>query len=163
MANKVTLTGIEDIKRKMSGLSIAVQNVIAHGAMLDAAQILKAEVKRRAPVRSGKLRDNVIIKRDKAVPGQAGYSVLVRKVKVAKKIRRVINRLHHAGFDVVFSNDPFYWRFEEFGHNIVRGKKVVGHYPAHPFFRPAIDAVKGQFIATVGEGIQKRVDGFLKQ
>jgi HK97 gp10 family phage protein len=165
---KVTLTGIEDMKRQLAALGYALENKIAHGAMLDGANILKAEVKRRAPVgpsgsghEPGTLRDNVIVKRDPQVPGQASYAVLVRKTKVTKKVRRIINRLHAGGFDVVFSNDPYYWRFEEFGHKIVRGKKVVGDYPARPFFRPAIDAVKDQLIGAVGDGLQKRIDAFI--
>jgi HK97 gp10 family phage protein len=161
MANKVTLTGIDEMKKQLAALGYAVQNQIAHGAMLDAAKLLKAEVIRRAPVKTGNLRDNIIIKRDPAMPGQAGYAVLVRKVKVSRKNRRLINKLHAGGITVVFSNDPFYWRFVEFGHKIMRGKRVFGEVAAQPFFRPAIDAVKGQFIATVGEGIQSRVNAFL--
>jgi HK97 gp10 family phage protein len=162
-STRVVLTGIEEMKRQLQSLADAVQNSVAHGSLLDAAKILRAEVQARAPVRSGNLKANIIIKRDDSKKGQAAYAVLVRKIKYSKKVRHNLNILRKAGYTIDVSDDAFYWRFVEFGHRIIRNKKVFGDVPAQPFFRPAIAAAKEKFIAAVGAGMQTRMDAAIRK
>ena len=56
-----------------------------------------------------------------------------------KSIRVRKSRFQDGGY-IVFSKVP-YAHLVEYGHALVRNKKVVGHVPAHPFLRPALEKV----------------------
>ncbi len=157
MSDTVPLTGLEEMKRQLQALPAEMRKSVVNPALLLAAKSLQQAVKDRAPVKTGALRDNIIVYRDRHPErdgATAKYSVLVRKIKLNRSVRRLLRRVRGAGAAVKISDDAFYWRFPEFGTS-----KMV----ARPFFRPAIEQTKGTFIATVGEGLQKGMDKAVKK
>lgn len=49
----------------------------------------------------------------------------------------------------------------EFGHALVKGGKVIGNVPAHPYVRPAAEACEAEFIEGVTADIKKAVEAVL--
>jgi HK97 gp10 family phage protein len=157
MAGSVTLTGVEEMKRQLSGLSEKIQKTVLNSAVFEGAKLLRNEVQSRAPVRTGNLKKNIIVYKDRQ-PQQIGaavrYSVLVRRIKVARKVRRLLRKAAKQGVQIDFADNAYYWRFLEFG---------TSKMPAKPFFRPAIDAVTPQLIRIVGDKLQAGIDRAAKQ
>jgi len=46
----------------------------------------------------------------------------------------------------------------EYGHALVKNGKVVGHVPAYPFWRPALDARLPNAVRTVERGLVRLVE-----
>jgi HK97 gp10 family phage protein len=157
VADKVTLTGVEEMKRQLSGLSDKIQKTVLNAAVFEGAKVLRNEVQNRAPVRTGNLKKNIIVYKDRQ-PQQMGaavrYLVLVRRIKVARKVKRLLRRAAKQGVQINFADNAYYWRFLEFG---------TSKMAARPFFRPAIDAVTPQLIKIVGDKLQAGIDRAAKQ
>lgn len=157
MADTVTLTGVEEMKRQLSQFSDKIKRTVLNGAVYAGAKKLQAEVIARAPERTGNLKKNVITYKDRQ-PQQIGaavrYSVMVRKIKVARKVKRLMRKARAAGVDIKFADNAYYWRFLEYG---------TSKMPARPFFRPAIHATTPQLIRIVGDQLQAGIDKAAKQ
>ena len=158
MANTVTLTGIDEMKRQLRALPAEIKKQrILDAALSQAAITLRDEVRRLAPVKTGALRENIIVYRDRKPErsnATSKYSIFVRKIKVSRKVRRLLRKIKAAGANIKISDYAFYWKFLEFG---------TSKMPARPFFRPAIQATKGSFVQIVGDGIQKGIDRVVKR
>lgn len=158
MASIVKLTGIEEMKRQLTALPAEVKKGrILDAAIFAGAKALREEVKSRAPVRTGNLKKNIITYRDRH-PEQFGatshYSVMVRKLKIARKVKRLLRRVKNADARIRIIDDAFYWLFLEYG---------TSKMAARPFFRPAIAAVEPQLVKIVGEALQKGIDRVTKK
>ena len=46
----------------------------------------------------------------------------------------------------------------EYGHELVVKGKIVGHVPAHPFWRPAVDAKAAEARRRMNEGIKRLIE-----
>ncbi|WP_373657447.1 HK97-gp10 family putative phage morphogenesis protein, partial [Escherichia coli] len=89
------------------------------------AEVLKEEVIDRAPVRTGKMRKNVVVLTQKSR----------RKGEISSVVHiRGVNPRTGNSDNTMKADNPrnaFYWRFVEMG---------TIKAPAHPFVRPAFDA-----------------------
>jgi HK97 gp10 family phage protein len=158
MSESVKLTGIDEMKRQLTELPARIRKQrILDAALMAAAADLRDTVKRFAPVKTGALRDNIIAYRDRH-PEKSGatskYSVFVRKVKISRKVRKLLRKVHAAGANLKISDYAFYWKFIEYG---------TSKYPAHPFFRTAIATRKDSFVKTVGDSLQQGIDHIVKR
>ncbi len=62
------------------------------------------------------MKKNIIVYKDrKPADATVHYSVLVRRIKVARKVKRLMRRAAKQGVAINFSDSAFYWRFLEFG------------------------------------------------
>ena len=107
-------------------------------AVSSGAALIRDEAKNRAPVDTGEMRRDIMIKRERSDNQRAIYSVFVRAGKRS--------RLSGKGRDV--SKDSFYWRFVEFG---------TSKMAAHPFMRPAFDTMKDQAVSTIADSLKTRI------
>jgi HK97 gp10 family phage protein len=157
LTTTVTLTGIEEMKRQLQALPAEIRKTVLAGALFAGAKTLRDEVKSRAPVRTGNLRNNIIAYRDRH-PEQFGaavhYSVMVKRLKVARKVKRLLRRAKNAGASIRIVDDAYYWRFLEYG---------TSKMSARPFFRPAIDVVQPQLVKIVGDQLQVGIDRAAKK
>jgi HK97 gp10 family phage protein len=139
MAEEIRLEGLAELERKLQQLPRAVRDKVARQAVLAGAKIVKEDAKARAPVRTGRLRRNIIVKRSrKEDPGVFAYFVTVR----GRGKRKDPKNAH-------------YWWFVERGFRH-RGGTVV---PARPFLKPAFKANINQAI----EKMRERVAAGLKR
>lgn len=156
----VTLTGVDKMKKDLD----AIGNEVAQGKILRAAlnagaQAIKDEARLRAPVRTGELRNSIIVYRvRKPKAGTVNFIVGVKRIKLARVVKRLSRRIRKSGVKFRFKEDTFYWRFLEFGYHD-RG----GNFRQKMFMRPAIASVKGQLVEIVGNQIEKGIASFNKK
>ncbi|WES67189.1 HK97-gp10 family putative phage morphogenesis protein [Superficieibacter sp. HKU1] len=117
-------SGLEDIARDLETLSRAENNKVLRDATRAGADVLKTEVINRAPVRTGKMKKNVVVVTQKS--RRRG------EISSGVHIRGVNPRTGNSDNTMKASNprNAFYWRFVELG---------TVNMPAHPFVRPAFD------------------------
>lgn len=144
------VTGLDDAKMS---LQMLVTKTNPFMAAIAGAAIMVRSIKDAAPVKTGLLRDSVIMKR---MGDNSSYLVTVRA-----------GRKHSAG--------AYYAKWVEFGHrarsskvNHKRGKRYmktvsVGNVPAHPFFNPTVSAnaraAQDAMIAEFEKQLQEVVNG----
>nr|WP_246753578.1 HK97-gp10 family putative phage morphogenesis protein [Dickeya oryzae] len=118
---------MNDIAKEFEKLSKAENNKVLRDATRAGAEVLKAEVIANAPVRTGKMRKNVVVVTQKSRrKGEISSGVHIRGVN--PKTGNSDNKMK--------ANNPrnaFYWRFVEMG---------TVNMPAHPFIRPAFDTTQ---------------------
>ncbi|POP44929.1 hypothetical protein CHU32_13675 [Superficieibacter electus] len=117
-------SGLEDIARDLETLSRAENNKVLRDATRAGADVLKTEVINRAPVRTGKMKKNVVVVTQRS--RRRG------EISSGVHIRGVNPRTGNSDNTMKASNprNAFYWRFVELG---------TVNMPAHPFVRPAFD------------------------
>ncbi|MCW2485940.1 HK97 gp10 family phage protein [Candidatus Symbiopectobacterium sp. NZEC127] len=117
-------SGLNDIARDLEKLSRAENNKVLRDATRAGAEVLKDEVIDRAPVRTGKMRKNVVVVTQKSR----------RKGEISSGVHiRGVNPRTGNSDNTMKAKNPrnaFYWRFVEMG---------TVNMPAHPFVRPAFD------------------------
>jgi HK97 gp10 family phage protein len=129
----------------------------AERGCFEGAKVLRDQVQNSAPVRTGNLKKNIIVYKDRH-PQQMGaavrYSVLVRRIKVARKVKRLLRSAAKQGVQINFADNAYYWRFLEFGTSKIQPTA---------FFRKSIDAVTPRLIKIVGDKLQAGIDRAAKQ
>jgi HK97 gp10 family phage protein len=156
MADKVTITGLDDMRKALSELPKQLRNKVLLGALRKAARVPLQIARQSVPVMSAadaaknpyrtagllKKRLTVRTSRESRRAGNIGVFVNIKPADKAKfktttnsflgvKIRqRSMTKASQRGAKSPF--DPFYWRFVEFGT-----KKMK----ARPFMQPAADSL----------------------
>ena len=121
--HKLDFSGLLDISRDMELLSKAENKKVLRDGTRAGAEVLKEEVIKRAPERTGKLKRNVVV-----VTMRGRRNAITSGVH----IRGVNPETGNSDNTMKASNrrNAFYWRFVELG---------TSNMPAHPFVRPAFD------------------------
>lgn len=150
MPGKTEVFGLPDLRTALQGLvpklrRRALRNALAAGARIirDAARaqapVLSAGSSKRAPYRTtGTVRKAIAVRTSKAATrrGDVGVFVNVRPAKGGSRGARS-------------RNDPFYWRFLEFG---------TAHMRMRPFLQPAaqkLGQALAKFIEVIGPQIAR--------
>lgn len=141
MADEVAkVTGLKEIKEKLSKLPEKIQRNILRTAIHAAASELRDAAREEAPVKTGELKKSIkaIRKRGTKVEVQSNVNV-----------------------------GAFYGLMVEKGHVLAKrnaqGKvEGIGHVPAHPFLRPAYDKTKNKIVDFVKNKIAERLQKLAK-
>ena len=140
MAEYRNVTGFAELRRALEELPDQIARKTLRKAVSSAAALVRDEAKSRAPVDTGEMRRDIMVKKGRGDRFKAVYEVFVRsgkKSRLAGKRRNV-------------QRDSFYWRFVEFG---------TSKMAARPFMRPAFEAKKDAAIDmvrdTIREGLPK--------
>lgn len=171
MGAEVKVEGFKELAAKLRALAPAMRKKVLRNALAAGGRLVRDEAKRKAPVLSntikapyrkpGTVRDAITVRtsKDARNAGDVGVFVNVRPAKGAKfktvttnyvflKVRnRVQTRASNRG--AKSRNDPYYWRFLEFGT-----KKM----PARPFLKPAAQRLNDAlqvFQAQIGKWFDK--------
>jgi len=132
-ADTVQVKGLDELKRKLADVPKALRKRVLRNALAAGAREVRDVAKRNAPVlnlgtsmkapyrKAGTVRDAIRVRTSKAdrKAGDVGVFVNVRPAKAGQRGAKN-------------PNDPFYWRFLEFGT-----KKM----PARPFLQRATSAL----------------------
>lgn len=165
----VSITGADELQRKLLGLPDKVERKVIRGAVVEGARIVRDDARERAPMYHGNvsaghaapgtLKKSIILKYipEQSRAGRAVYYVGVRHGKKYQKMgKKGVNR------------DAFYWYFVEFGHYTraaskasKQGAQGVRFIPPVGFMRKAF-ATKGivakdVILAAMWRGIQVQV------
>lgn len=124
ISTSLDFSGLADIAKDLEALSRAENNKVLRDATRAGAEVLKEEVKNRAPERSGKLKKNVVVVTQKGRRrGEISSGVHIRG-------RNMRTNNSDSSMKASDPRNAFYWRFVELG---------TSNMPAHPFVRPAFD------------------------
>ena len=139
-------SGLQEIARDLELLSRAENNKVLRDATRAGAEVNKQEVIKKAPVRTGKLKNNVVVLTQKAR----------RRGDIASgvHIRGVNPRTGNSDNTMKAGNkrNAFYWRFVELG---------TSHMPAHPFVRPAFDTRQEEATQVAMARMNRAIDEVL--
>lgn len=129
--NSVNVDGLRELGEAMRELGAEVSQKIAHRMVSKAARMVRDEAKRLAPVRTGFMKQNIIVKkmRKSETDLTSEYRMGVRKYKLKYADTKYNVRKRRAG-TYYGVDDAYYWRYLEFG--------TVKMAPK-PFMRPAFD------------------------
>lgn len=139
---------LNDIAKDLEALSRAENNKVLRDATRAGAEVLKEEVIARAPVRTGKLKKNVVVVTQKSRRrGEISSGVHIRGVNL-----RTGN-----SDNTMKANNPrnaFYWPFVELG---------TANMPAHPFVRPAYDTREEEAASAAIARMNQAIDEVLSK
>lgn len=140
MAEFAKLTGFKELAAAMKQLPERVARNGLRAAVSAGAAVVRNDARNRAPVDTGELKRDIMIKRERDTKSEmsARYSVFVRtgkKSRLAGKKRGV-------------QRDSYYWRFIEFG---------TSKMAKQPFMRPAFEAKKAEALAAIGKKLNERI------
>lgn len=169
MDAEVKLTGFDELAKKLREIPLALRKRVLRNALAAGARVVRDQAKRNAPVlqlngslkapyrKPGTVRDAIRVRTSKQArqAGDVGVFINVVPAKGAKfkttttrfvglKVRnRTQTRTSQRGAQS--RNDPFYWRFLEFG------TKKMG---ARSFLRPAVNKLP-QALAVIETALAK--------
>ena len=131
------LLGLGELEADLQRLSRSLANKAVRDAVMAGAKLARDKTRQSAPVRSGKLKKNIVAtrQRDSSDAAVAGVSV---KRPAGKK--RQSPKPESA---------PYYWRFLEFGTSQMNAK---------PFLRPAWDNNLPQIEDAVRSKLAQAID-----
>lgn len=128
--------------------SRAENNKVLRDATRAGAEVLKDEVIARAPVRTGKLKKNVVVVTQKSR----------RRGEICSGVHiRGVNPRTGNSDNTMKANNPrnaFYWRFVELG---------TANMPAHPFVRPAYDTREEEAASVAIARMNQAIDEVLSK
>ncbi|MCU2437586.1 HK97 gp10 family phage protein [Enterobacter hormaechei subsp. xiangfangensis] len=141
-------SGLADIAKDLEALSRAENNKVLRDATRAGAEVLKEEVIARAPVRTGKLKKNVVVVTQKSRRRD--------EISSGVHIRGVNPRTGNSDNTMKAKNprNAFYWRFVEMG---------TANMPPHPFVRPAFDVRQEQATEVAMRRMNQAIDEALSK
>ena len=146
----LTVLGFGDLQQDFERLAKSTGDKIVRDAVIAGARVARNEAKSKVPVRTGKLKKNIIAVRLKQAdtPGAATAGIRVKKPtgKQAKALKRPGKKGRSSAPDY---NAPFYWKFLELGTSKMQ---------AHPFIRPAWDGSLPQIEKAVADKLAEGID-----
>lgn len=139
---KLDFSGLLDISSDLDALAKSQSRKVLRDSTRAAATVFKNEVVKRAPVRTGKLKKNIVVMTQRDRDGGISSGVHVRGTN--PRTGNSDNRLK--------THDPrnaFYWRFVELG---------TSNMPAAPFVRPSYDARQDEATKAAFDTANQAID-----
>lgn len=140
-------SGLNDIAKDLALLSKAENRKVLRDATRAGAEVFKDEVIARAPERTGRLKNNVVVVSQRTRDGGMASGVHIRGV----------NPRTGNSDNSMKTNNPrnaFYWLFVELG---------TSNMPAHPFIRPAFDVAQDMAVQVSIARMNQAIDEVLAQ
>ena len=150
----VKLEGIDDLKRALANATKSIRTKAVRSALRAAGKVIQQAARANAPVlviptpyrATGTVKKRITVRASKFSRQAGNEGVYINVRPIAGKAQ--VKKYGKAG--AKNKNDPFYWRFLEFG------TKKMG---ARPFLRPAAEShgnqAIGVFMKTVIPQIEK--------
>ena len=164
MAASATLkfSGGAELLAKLKGLSEGVQKRQARLALAAGAEPIRKQAQANASAaglrKTGALIKNIARKHEKQT--QAGYNEIAIGVRhgqttdVKRRLRAKGASAEAITAKVRETDDPFYWRFAEFG---------TRKQPKTPFIRPAFEAKKQDALDAISARLKRGIETELKK
>jgi HK97 gp10 family phage protein len=154
---EMKIEGLKQLDNALKKLPLELQKKFLRAAVATSSNVIRKEVLARAPVRTGKLKNNVYraYSKDKSDSGKATYVVGVRMGRKTRYKNNAKNRrLGRTGQTYQKDGEAFYWKFIEFG---------TKNFAAQPFIRPAFEAKKTEAINAIKLSLQKSIKKLERQ
>lgn len=139
MGVTVTIEGMDELRKKFEQLSDKQQRGVLRSAIRAGGSLVVREARKRVHDQSGNLRKGI-------------------KTKVTVKQNGVTEA--DVGWDLKIAP---HGHLVEMGHVQVVGRRggkrrTVGHVPAHPFLRPALEDNQQEIVDIVAKNFKKHID-----
>lgn len=121
MIGEIKMHGFEELKQLLRDLPDEVKEKALRQSVREMGLITLGYAISGSPYRTGALRRNIKLIREKVTSRWEEYSGL--RVKTARAKMR--SKAKREGRDIS-RDDPYYWFFQEFGYTTRGGKKVAG-------------------------------------
>ena len=149
---KVALRGVDDLKRALAEASSSIRKKAVRSALRKAGSVISSAARQAAPVltvptrfrKAGTVKRAITVRASKFArkAGNEGVFISVRALRGSRQ-----KKLGKAG--ARNPNDPFYWRFLEFGT-----RKMM----ARPFMRPAAEKTGQQAVRTFMDAVVPQIE-----
>jgi len=160
MAGAVTVnvTGLRELQAKLRAIAETAGDKTARkpvtAALRKAGKVLQEDMQRRVRVKSGTLRENIIVTTKRSrTPGVTTVNVTVRAKAKAYKENSRNRRSGRVGKKYKDLGPLFYARFLELG---------TSKMPAYPFMRPAFEAHKEELPELFRDELAKAIQDALR-
>lgn len=148
--------GIKELSEALKRLGSSLDKKIGARMVASAGSVVKKEAKRIAQSKglkkTGSLINNIAIKREKNVPSNTvQYNIGVRHGRDYGKKKNVVKYLavgRRGRVVTKYKNDPFYWRFLEFGTKNISPRK---------FIEPALESKRAEAIDAMQKIVEKEI------
>lgn len=151
---RLDVTGLDDARRALLAVPGKLRKKALARALREAGKIIQGGARTRAPVlqsphpyrKAGTVKRRITVRASKEARrrGDVGVFINVRPLKGRAQVKR------YGAASARNPNDPFYWRFLEFG---------TKHMAKRPFLKPAAEAHGNQavqaFIRSVAPAIER--------
>jgi HK97 gp10 family phage protein len=154
----VRLEGVEELRRALANAAASIRKKAVRGALREAGKVIQAAAKANAPVlmvptpyrKPGTVKKRITVRASKFArkAGNEGVYVNVRPLNGKAQVKR------YGKAGAKNPNDPFYWRFLEFGTKFMK---------ARPFLRPAADAKGSEAIAKFMKSVIPQIERLNKR
>ena len=146
MANAIKITGLRELSANLEEFSRATSRGILTRTLKRAAEPMRQEAQRLAPVVSGELRDGIIVEVVKRNAGTAAHAQTMRsggsKADAALAARTANREAAGRGLSAEVSVRSTAWH----SHLVEFGTVAT---TAKPFLRPAFEGGKDQALSTI--------------
>lgn len=150
----IKVEGIEELRRALNDVASKIRKQAVRGALRKAGAVITRAARQAAPVlqapvrnrKMGTVKRNIVTRNSKFArqAGDEGVFIGVRPLRGSRQ-----NKLGKAG--AKNPNDPFYWRFLEFGTRKLR---------ARPFLSSAADQKAGEAVQVFMREVVPQIEKF---
>jgi HK97 gp10 family phage protein len=120
----IRIEGLKELEMRLKALPQKIAGKALYSGLMAGAEVIRKEAANRAPKKTGRLKRNIVKRREKAPPGLSASVVIgVRK-------------------------EAFYWRFVEFGTSKLPARPFL-----RPAFDTQKEAAAGRIAAKLRERI----------
>lgn len=152
MTVEIKIEGLKEMAAALRKLPENVANKILSGAVSPAAAMIRDAARRMAPVYQGD------VSAGHPPPGTLQKAIFIAKLRTEKTTAHYIVWVKHGTrFQKVgkklTNQDAYYWTWVEFGTAKSR---------AHPFLRPAYEALKGDALRVITTNLDKGIQAEAK-
>lgn len=145
----VKIEGLDDVLRRLNLLDKRLRGRASRNAASAGARVIRDEAKARAPVDTGLLKKNIVIKKLRG-RNKLEYMYGVGYLsKQAQYSNTAANRRKGRVGESYWESGQFYAIFPEFG---------TSKMPAKPYLRPAFEAKKMEAVRVVEARLKEELD-----
>ena len=124
---KATVTGIPDLKAALAEVSAQLRRRVLRNALAAAARVVRDDARSRTPVISAAAAP---VRKGYRTPGTVKRAIVVRTSKQARREGNVgvfvnVRPAKTGARGARNKNDPFYWRFIEFGTRYLGARRFL--------------------------------------
>ncbi|BAP44763.1 HK97 family phage protein [Pseudomonas sp. StFLB209] len=149
----MNILGLGDLQADFERLAKATGERVLRDAVMAGARVVRDKARTSAPVRTRKLKKNIIASRAGQAHNQGAATAGIRVRRPTGKTTRALKRGSKPGKRLRTEYaSPFYWKFLELGTSKLR---------ARPFIRPAWDGSLPQIEGAVRTRLADAIDKVL--
>lgn len=149
----VRVDGLKELDEALGELPKATARNVLKRALIKAAEPIAEQARALAPVRTGKLRDSIIISTRTTNPGKQAFAIAMKSGasrEEAVAAARLANRGHKSFFELyVGPGRQPHAHLQEFG---------TAHHAPQPYMRPAWDANKMRALETIKKQLADEIE-----